>query len=666
MAQPHPTDHIGLIRIPGPGLTGPTIRYSPLSNRPNFNPTAWPQHPLTPSTTFPGWWEIDLDTLGLADGVYEYEFLANGSPTPIPDPYADWLTRFGGYRGLLTIAGGKRQPQAFDWTGEFVSGINLPQNNQIVIYEMPVKWMSSDPTENAQLVELGTIDKVIFEHLADLASMGINCIELLPIEDSPQTLNWGYGTRFFFAPDYDIGHPIDVKFFVKQCHQRGIRVFLDVVMNMYSPKCPLGALAMQWYNTPSTPSRQDWGQELFLYDTPAYDNYYAAQEFLCEMAEYWVTNYHIDGYRIDDFADINNWDFIQTFYNRATARNQLLFPSKPFHVIAEDSDGRFVTTSADPGNPNAQPVVDAIWNFMYQAEIRRFATDSIETTLGQPSRTLRVQHFISMEGTWNDWNKQFDPGYWDMSCSVDYVTSHDVQTTPRLMNVILGPMLVAAGFGDGGVQNVQMAVDGQLSANADAVAGLVSAALQRVFGIFAVLMTSVGMPMFLAGEEFGDVHDTTYVDLLAKEQGGGVDSISYTDVNSKQQDPIQWARAQYPANALLKANVAKLIQLRTTNPALQRNEIQFFYFHPHFDDDNSPRVFCYCRTAGQSLGSTGQVIVIVNMGAEAFPTYGIPGWPWAGMTLTEYGYPATSPAYDAPSGTLSLSLNAFSARVFTT
>ncbi len=655
MAQPHPTDHLGLIRLPGPGLASLTIRYSPLSNRPNFNQASWPQHPLAQSATFPNWWEIDLDTLGLADGVYEYEFLAStsigGIPTPVADPYADWLTRFGGYRGLFTMTGGVRQPQPFDWTGEFSSGVPLPQNNQIVIYEMPVKWMDSDPVEGASLVDLGTIDEMIFEHLDDLISMGINCIELLPIEDSPQTLNWGYGTRFFFAPDYDIGQPVDVKFFVKRCHQRGVRVILDVVMNMFAPPCPLATLALQWYNAPSSPGRTNWGQDLFLFDTPAYDSYYAAQEFLCEMAEFWIANYHIDGYRIDDFADINNWDFVRTFYNRATAQSQTFFPGKPFHVIAEDSDGRFVTTAADPGNPKGQPVVDAIWNFRYQDEIRSLSIDAINTVLGQAARSVRVQHLISMEGTWNNWNQQFDAGYSDMACSVDYVTSHDVANEngePRLMNFILGPMLVAAGFGDGGVQNVLLAVDNPNNTNPASIQALVAAALERVFGVYAILMTSVAMPMFLAGEEFGDIHDT-----------------SYTDVNLKQQDPVQWNRALYPGNALLKTNVAKLIQLRTTHPALQRNEIQFFYFHPLFDDDNSPRVFSYCRTAGQALGSTGQVVVIANMGAEAFPTYNIPSWPWGG-TLKEYGYPAAAPVYDPPSGTLSLSLDAFSARVFTT
>ena len=51
--------------------------------------------------------------------------------------------------------------------------------------------------------------------------------------------------------------------------------------------------------------------------------------------------------------------------------------------------------------------------------------------------------------------------------------------------------------------------------------------------------------MFLAGEEFGDVHDTDYI-----------------DVNSKQQDPVQWGRAQFRGNAALLANVTQLIQLR--------------------------------------------------------------------------------------------------------
>lgn len=516
--QPHPTSRPGLLRIPGPALAGVAIRFALLSDRDDFAPAAWPQHPLSPSAAFPGWWEFDLDGLGLSDGCYEYEFVVNG--VAVPDPYADVITRFGGYRGLFTIAAGTRIAQPFDWGNEFPPGVVLPQNNKIVIYEMPIKWMSSDPGEGAQLVELGTFDKVTFEHLDDLAAAGLNCIELLPVEDSPQTLNWGYGTRFFFAPDYDVGNPVDAKFFIKCCHQRGIRVFLDVVMNMFAPQCPLAALASQWYHEASSAGRQDWGQDVFHFSSPSYGSYFAAREFLCEMAEFWVSEYHVDGYRIDDFKDINNWDFVQEFHDRATAESNSLFPGKPFLVVAEDTNRDFVATSSGPNNPGGNKVVDAIWNFGYRDDVRNLLTNSISTNWGQPSRSLRVAHIISNDGVWNGLTQAFDPGYADVACSVDYITSHDVADAPRLMNVLLGPMMQAAGLGDGGMENVENAVDGADSSSDPTLQATVQAALLRVFGAFAIY------------------------------------------VNEKQQDPVQWNRAKFRGNAALYANVAKLIQLR--------------------------------------------------------------------------------------------------------
>jgi 1,4-alpha-glucan branching enzyme len=361
------------------------------------------------------------------------------------------------------------------------------------------------------------------------------------------------------------------------------------------------------------------------------------------MAEFWVAEYHIDGYRIDDFADINNWDFMQEFHDQATAKSQSLFPAKPFLVIAEDSNRNFASTG---GNAyNGHQVVDAIWNFGYRDEIRRLLTNAIYTTIGKPSRRDRVMHLISQDGVWNDWSQQFDPGFADMACSVAYITSHDVADAPRLMNVLLGSMLTSDGPGDDPVDRVKWAVD-----HADEIQATgIQVAAQRVFGGFAMLMTSVGMPMFLAGEEFGDVHD-----------------MSLTDVNAKQEDPVQWGRAKFAANSQLQANVAKLIGLRTKHSALQRNEVNFFYFHPHFDDNDSPRVFAYCRTGAANLGQLGQVVVVANMGPQSYAAYGIPNWPWNGAALTEVGYPAALPVWDAGAGLLSLALGPFAVRVFTT
>ena len=177
-------------------------------------------------------------------------------------------------------------------------------------------------------------------------------------------------------------------------------------------------------------------------------------------------------------------------------------------------------------------------------------------------------------------------------------------------------------------------------------------ALYRVFGVFALLLTSVGMPMFLAGEEFGDVHD-----------------LDFTNDESKQQDPVQFRRLAFPGNHTLQDQVGSLITLRANHPSLQRNEVQFFYFHPQFDDNDAPRVFGYARTAGNPVGNLGQVIVLANMGPQKFPSYEVPDWPWQALPVTEIGAmgPLTDqPIYDAGSGRLTLGLDAFQVRVFAT
>jgi len=282
--------------------------------------------------------------------------------------------------------------------------------------------------------------------------------------------------------------------------------------------------------------------------------------------------------------------------------------------------------------------------------MRRLLTNSIDTVFGEPPRSVRVQHLISKDGVWNNLPRQLDPGYADLACSVDYLTSHDVADAPRLVNVILGPMLQAAQLGDGSIQSVSAAVDGADTSSNATLKSTVRASFNRVFGAFAMLMTSVGMPMFLAGEEFGDVHD-----------------LDFIGVNPKQQDPVQWNRAAFSGNAALKANVSKLTQLRTSHPALQRNDVAFFYFHPQFDDNNAPRVFAYCRTGGQPLGNKNQVIVIANMGPTGYQNYDIPNWRWGSLTLTEVGnMTAGVLSYNGLNGTLSLALDAFAVRVFQT
>jgi 1,4-alpha-glucan branching enzyme len=648
-----PTGRPGLLRIPAPSATTVVMRFAPLARRDRFEPATWPTEHLQADPAHAGWWSVDIDALQLADASYEYEFVLDGRvDRPLADPFADELTRFGGYRGVFHVVGGQRISTTFDWSDEF-SGRALAENNALVIYEMPVKWMSTSP-EN-RLVELGTMERVIFEQLDRLAQLGVNCVELLPIEDTAQTLDWGYGTRFYFAPDYDLGSPVETRFFVKACHRRGIRVLLDVVMNFFAPACPLAELALDRFSVPAgTDGRQDYGQHLFRFNTLSDDGTYAARDFLVYMGEFWTTRYHIDGFRIDDFADIANWDFARDFRLRTLTAARSLIPGKPFIVIAEDSRRDF--SSTDGNAFQGTPVFDAIWNFGYRDEIRRLATDSIATQFGQASRSERVRHLISRDGVWNDdfGHGHLDRGYEDLANSIDYATSHDVADAPRMMNLLLGSVLRSQGLGSGDVADVRAALevaqlhpeDQDLQRN-----GAVDFALYRAAGTFALLLTSVGIPMFLAGEEFGDVHD-----------------LDYVDAESKQQDPVQFARSGFPGNRRLQDQVARLIALRTSHAALQRNEVEFFYFHPQFDDDDAPRVFGYARTAGRPLGDAGQVVVLANMGGQKFPSFGVPRWPWGAHPITEMAElgPMTGPPFlDVSRGILTLGLDAFQVRVFT-
>ncbi len=651
----------GVLRIPAPTAQQVEMRFAALADRDRFDPAQWRRTALRPSFEQAGYYEIDLDALTLPDGPYEYEFiLDNRADNPVADPYADEVTRYGGYRGVFRIQGGRRVRPRFSWADELTAGRPLPQNNRLVIYEMPLRWMDgNNDDDDFRQLDLGTFESATFQHLDDLARLGVNAIELLPIEDSPDTLNWGYGTRFFFAPDLDMGSPVDVKFFIKQCHRRGIRVILDVVMNHSATKCPLLALAEDWFYLPVPPPNQpteegdrpSWGGRIFRY-VKQEGGLWQAREFHCRMAEYWVREYHVDGFRIDEFKGINNWDFVQGFRERAWAEHRRLFADRPFLVIAEDSWRRAVITQDDPENPNGRQVVDAMWNFAYRDEVRRLLRDGIETNWGEPARRERIQAFISGSRMWDDLPRRFERGFADLSEAINYVTSHDVGNPgeQRYLNDVLGQLLRERRLGDGSVDNVRRLVD-DLDKQSDAVRQAHDDALDRVGSAFALLLTSVGVPMFLAGEEFGDVHD-----------------LDFGDYRLKMSDPVDWTRRAVPGHQVLWERVRELIALRTVNGSLQRDEVEFFYFHPDIDNNGGARVFAYCRTGGLRLGGRGQVVVVANAGPQGYTDFRLP-WPWADADLiTEVGAPARAgaPAFLTHQGQANVPLAPFQVRVFTT
>ena len=194
------------------------------------------------------------------------------------------------------------------------------------------------------------------------------------------------------------------------------------------------------------------------------------------MAEFWINTYHIDGFRIDEFKGINNWDFIREFRNCAWQNHQKAFPGRPFIVIAEDSGRHPEITQHLDGE---DPTVDAIWDFDFRDELRRLVDMSIKTENGHtPSE--RVQSLVIGDRLWNDWQKNWREGqllkdgrgivgFTDLTQRIVYNTSHDVEG--QLEQRLVPYFNTSPDFA--------------------------SYAYDLAFAAFALTLTAVGIPMFL-------------------------------------------------------------------------------------------------------------------------------------------------------------------------
>lgn len=115
------------MRIPAPSANTLELRIANLKHRDHFG-ERW-QYQLM-HRVGNGFWEVDIATLGLEDGTYEYEFVMNSDGgKPIADPYAKEITRFGGYRALLHIKNGQEWTTPFDWSDELPQDVRLAENN---------------------------------------------------------------------------------------------------------------------------------------------------------------------------------------------------------------------------------------------------------------------------------------------------------------------------------------------------------------------------------------------------------------------------------------------------------------------------------------------------------------------------------------------------------
>ncbi|MGC5020017.1 malto-oligosyltrehalose trehalohydrolase [Micromonospora sp. DT47] len=215
-----------------------------------------------------GWWRVEVP--GAGPGT-DYAFLLDDDDRALPDPRSAWQPA--GVHGPSRLY----DHDAFDWTDQGWTGRQLPGS---VLYELHIGTFTPEGTFDAAIGRL--------DHLVDL---GVDMIELLPVNAFNGEHNWGYDGVCWYAPHQPYGGPDGLKRLVDAAHAKGLGVILDVVYNHFGPS---GAYAPM-FAPYLTEQSNTWGRTVNL-DGPHSDG---VRRYITDSVLMWLRDYHVDGLRLD-------------------------------------------------------------------------------------------------------------------------------------------------------------------------------------------------------------------------------------------------------------------------------------------------------------------------------------------------------------------------------
>jgi maltooligosyltrehalose trehalohydrolase len=241
-----------------------------------------------------------------------------------PDPVSRWQPD--GVHGPSAIV----DPD-FRWTDHEWKGIAL---HELILYELHCGTFTKEGTFTAIIP--------LLDYLKN--ELGLTAVELMPVAAFPGSRNWGYDGVHPFAPQHSYGGPLGLKTLVNACHEKGLAVILDVVYNHLGPEGNyLSEFAPYFTDRYHTP----WGQAL-NFDG---DDSTEVRRYFIDNALYWVTEFHIDGLRLDaihGIYDASEKHVLQELAEVVHAQASDL--GRTIHVISEsDLNDNCVITSRNKG-----------------------------------------------------------------------------------------------------------------------------------------------------------------------------------------------------------------------------------------------------------------------------------------------------------------------------
>ncbi len=504
---------------------------------------------------------------------YRLEGLYQDNNVIIADPWTQAAVTQNSYRH---VAKSLIVDTRYDWEGDTWQRID-PRD--LIIYEMHVRDMTVDPTAKCSQpgTYAGLVDPNQEGGLSHLKAMGINAVQILPAQDfanvevpyrdetapvfntwNPYARNhWGYMTTFFFAPETYYGSDgtmepgawngtdgravREFKDMVKALHRENIAVIMDVVYNHVSN--------YDWhplkYIDRSSYFRLDQNDEYLSQSGCGNDTRTenpAMRQIILESVKYWMTEYHVDGFRFD----LGNLIDPET---RALIITELRAINPDVIILAEPWGGGY-----DPSGFSDQGW--ASFNDQFRNGVKgQNPHDGKGFIFGDwqgNNDQKALQRFVM--GSLRDFGGQ----YIDVRHSVNYLESHDDYTFGDFIRL-----------GTGTVLPDQMIKDRQ----ANALIRDRLLALNKLGALF--LFTSQGIVFMHEGQEWGRSKVIAPTDV-PDDQVGRLDHNSYNKDN--QTNWLNWAERN--RNQELVSYYRGLIRLRLKEEAFRRSTPKEFRFLP--------------------------------------------------------------------------------------
>ena len=454
--------------------------------------------------------------------------------------------------------------------------------NETIIYEAHVKGFTKlhpDIPKELQGTYLGLAHPAAIKHLTDL---GVTAIELMPVhqfvndtslQDKGLSNYWGYNTIGFFAPHNGYatygqnGHQVnEYKTMVKNMHEAGIEVILDVVYNHTAEGNHMGpTLSFRGIDNASYYRLVD-GDQAHYFDTTGTGNSllmrsHAVLQLIMDSLRYWVTEMHVDGFRFDLASTLarqfHEVDKLSTFFE-LIAQDPVLSGVK---LIAEPWD------VGDGGyNVGEFPALWSEWNGKYRDTMRDFWRGE-PSTLGEFAARISGSADLYQHS-----------GRAPMA-SINFITAHDGFTLNDLVSYN-NKHNEANGEGNAdGESNNRSWNCGEEGPSEDPE--VLSLRSRQIKNFLTTLFFSQGVPMICHGDEMGRTqagNNNVYC------QDNELSWVNW-NLNATQQDLLHFTR--------------KVIKLRKDHPVLRRR--RFFYGDAAHGGESKLQEIGWLRPSGEHM-----------------------------------------------------------------